>query len=117
MISAIIKFKASFNRHLQSANGHLLLSAIKHALNSTEVSDNINVDENRKLFTLSCVVPDSFWSQFENDSFIESYSVNMNDIMSFFTTFLYDEHYEQFKENLTRGRMRIVGMRFSSITV
>ena len=117
MISAIIKFKASFNRHLQSANGHLLLSAIKHALNSTEVSDNINVDENRKLFTLSCVVPDSFWSQFENNSFIESYSVNMNDIMSFRITFLYDDHYEQFKDIFAPGRMTIGGMGFSSIKI
>ena len=118
MISAILKFRANFDGHLQAANGYLLLSAIKRALSGTEVYRYLNEEKERKPFTLSCIVPDSFWNQFEKNSFGDDlFPISKNDIMSFRITFLYDNYFEQFREAFAPERITIGGMGFSFINI
>jgi CRISPR-associated endoribonuclease Cas6 len=112
--------KSDFEGSLTAANGYLLLSAIKHALRETILLPLFHNEEKKKFFTISCVVPLNFWSSFINDSFKiygDRFLVDKNDAMSFRITFLYDNHFEQFKECFAPKRMTIGGMGFSFMNI
>ena len=120
MISAIIELKSDFNGSLAAANGYLLLSAITHALRETTLLQLFHNEKKKKLFTVSCVVPLNFWRSSDDNNlniYEDRYSISRNDEMSFRITFLYDEHFEQFKELFAPKRMTIGGMGFSSINI